>query len=32
MGENGRRYYDANYTWDIVVGKYQAVIRNLESR
>ena len=32
MGENGRRYYDANYTWDIVVGKYRTVIRNLESR
>jgi len=29
LGENGRRYYEANYTWPIIEGKYLEVVRRL---
>jgi glycosyltransferase involved in cell wall biosynthesis len=30
MGENGRKYYDAHYTWENIENKYLALIRGLE--
>ena len=30
LGENGRRYFEANYTWDIIEGKYLEIVRRLE--
>jgi len=30
MGENGRRYYEANYSWDRIEAKYLALLRGLE--
>ena len=32
LGENGRRYFLANYTWEIIEGKYLAVVDRLEGR
>ncbi len=29
LGENGKAYYDANYTWDIIETKYLAIINEL---
>lgn len=29
MGRNGRAYFDANYTWDVIESKYLALIRSL---
>jgi glycosyltransferase involved in cell wall biosynthesis len=29
LGENGRRYFEANYTWDIIEGKYLDTVRRL---
>jgi glycosyltransferase involved in cell wall biosynthesis len=26
MGQNGRRYFDANYAWDVIEGKYLALL------
>ena len=31
MGENGRRYVEANYGWDVVKGKYLRLLDGLES-
>jgi glycosyltransferase involved in cell wall biosynthesis len=30
LGENGRRYFQANYTWDIIENKYLAMLERLE--
>ena len=30
LGENGRAYYESNYTWDIVENKYLAILNRLE--
>jgi len=30
LGENGRRYFEANYTWDIIEGKYLEIVRRLD--
>lgn len=30
LGESGRRYFEANYTWDIIEGKYLEIVRRLE--
>jgi glycosyltransferase involved in cell wall biosynthesis len=30
LGENGRRYFEANYTWDIIENKYLALLGRLE--
>lgn len=30
MGENGRKYYNAHYTWDNIENKYLTIIRGLE--
>jgi len=30
LGENGRRYFEANYTWDTIEGKYLEIVRRLE--
>jgi len=30
LGRNGRRYYDAHYTWEVIEGKYLSVISQLE--
>lgn len=32
MGENGRRYFDTHYAWDVVVGKYLALFERLRAR
>ncbi len=29
MGRNGRAYFEANYAWDRIMGKYQALFRRL---
>jgi glycosyltransferase involved in cell wall biosynthesis len=29
LGENGRRYYDRHYTWDVVEGRYLDMLRTL---
>jgi len=29
LGENGRRYFEANYNWDIIEGKYLDTVRRL---
>jgi glycosyltransferase involved in cell wall biosynthesis len=29
LGENGKAYYDANYTWDIIETKYLAIMNEL---
>ncbi len=31
MGENGRRYFDAHYAWDVVIGKYLALFERLRA-
>jgi Glycosyl transferases group 1 len=31
LGKNGRRYFDANYTWPIIEGKYLDMIARLSS-
>jgi glycosyltransferase involved in cell wall biosynthesis len=30
LGENGRRYFEANYSWDVIEGKYLALLNRLE--
>jgi glycosyltransferase involved in cell wall biosynthesis len=30
LGRNGRRYYEENYTWDVIEGKYLSVVSQLE--
>ena len=30
LGDSGRRYFEANYTWDIIEGKYLETVRRLE--
>jgi glycosyltransferase involved in cell wall biosynthesis len=30
LGENGRKYFNANYTWEIIENKYLAVLDQLE--
>jgi glycosyltransferase involved in cell wall biosynthesis len=30
LGENGRRYFEANYRWEVIEGKYLAVFDRLE--
>ncbi|MHB8054599.1 MAG: glycosyltransferase family 4 protein [Candidatus Aminicenantales bacterium] len=30
LGENGRRYFEANYAWDIIEGKYLEIVRRLD--
>jgi glycosyltransferase involved in cell wall biosynthesis len=30
LGENGQRYFEANYTWDIIEGKYLEIVRRLD--
>jgi len=30
LGENGRRYFEANYTWDVIENKYLALLGRLE--
>ncbi len=30
LGENGRRYFETNYTWDIIEGKYLEIVRRLD--
>jgi glycosyltransferase involved in cell wall biosynthesis len=30
LGENGRRYYHANYTWEVIEKKYLAILDQLE--
>jgi glycosyltransferase involved in cell wall biosynthesis len=30
LGENGRKYYNANYTWEIIEKKYLAMLDRLE--
>jgi glycosyltransferase involved in cell wall biosynthesis len=32
LGENGRRYYYANYTWDIIERKYLDIVKRVEGR
>lgn len=32
LGANGRKYYDANYTWERIENKYLALIRGLEGK
>jgi glycosyltransferase involved in cell wall biosynthesis len=32
LGENGRRYFAANYTWEIIEKKYLAIVSRLEGR
>jgi len=29
LGKNGRRYFEANYTWDIIEGKYLEIVNRL---
>lgn len=31
MGENGRRFFDTHYAWDVVVGKYLALFERLRA-
>lgn len=31
MGENGRRYYQDNYTWEAIENKYLAILNRLEA-
>jgi glycosyltransferase involved in cell wall biosynthesis len=31
MGRNGRRHYDAHYSWDVVEGKYLALLERVRS-
>ena len=31
LGENGKAYYDANYTWDIIEKKYLAIMNELRA-
>jgi glycosyltransferase involved in cell wall biosynthesis len=30
LGENGRRYFEANYTWEVIENKYLALLNRLE--
>ena len=30
LGENGRRYFETHYTWDIIEEKYLETVRRLE--
>jgi len=30
LGENGRRYFEANYAWDVIEGKYLSLLNRLE--
>jgi len=32
MGRNGRAYFSANYTWDVIENKYLAIVAGLERR
>jgi glycosyltransferase involved in cell wall biosynthesis len=32
MGRNGRAYFNANYTWDVIESKYLAIVAGLERR
>jgi glycosyltransferase involved in cell wall biosynthesis len=32
LGENGRKYFLENYTWEIIEGKYLAIVGQLEGR
>jgi glycosyltransferase involved in cell wall biosynthesis len=32
MGENGHRYFNANYTWEVIENKYLSIIEQLERR
>jgi glycosyltransferase involved in cell wall biosynthesis len=32
MGENGRKYFGQNYTWEVIEGKYLKIIDQLEAR
>lgn len=32
MGRNGRAYFNANYTWDVIENKYLAIVAGLERR
>jgi glycosyltransferase involved in cell wall biosynthesis len=32
LGRNGRAYFNANYTWDIIENKYLAIVAGLEQR
>ncbi|MBN2055192.1 glycosyltransferase, partial [bacterium] len=29
LGESGHRYYQANYDWDIILGKYERALRSV---
>jgi glycosyltransferase involved in cell wall biosynthesis len=31
LGENGRRYFEANYTWEVIENKYLALLSRLET-
>ena len=31
LGANGRAYYEANYTWDVIESKYLAILAGLGS-
>jgi glycosyltransferase involved in cell wall biosynthesis len=30
LGENGRRYYEANYAWDVIEKKYLALLSRVQ--
>jgi glycosyltransferase involved in cell wall biosynthesis len=32
MGENGHRYFNENYTWQVIENKYLSIINQLEGR
>ena len=32
MGHNGKRYFDQNYTWEVIENKYLSVVNQLEKR
>jgi glycosyltransferase involved in cell wall biosynthesis len=32
MGENGQRYFNANYTWEVIENKYLSIVAQLEKR
>jgi glycosyltransferase involved in cell wall biosynthesis len=32
MGENGKLYFNKNYTWEVIENKYLAVVDELEKR
>jgi len=32
MGENGRQYFNENYTWEVIENKYLSIINQLEGR